>query len=251
MLTLPSTLLAETILNPPKVNLKRWPEVRWGSRLSPSSIPMITIPFRGILFDLDGTLVNSLPAVERAWAQWSIEHGLSPEDILPKIHGRRAVDSIAALAPHLDQETAFIRLEHLEASDTTGVVPLLGAIDFVSSLVDVPWGIVTSGTSAIAEPRLQAAGIPKPPIFVPGEEVPVGKPDPAPFLEGVKRMGLPASTIVAFEDTLAGVLSAKRAQLTVICLTEEGAAEADYIISDYSQVKVSLGEDGQHALHIQ
>jgi len=212
--------------------------------------PMIKLPFKALLFDLDGTLVNSLPAVERAWAQWSIEHGLDPDVIVPQIHGRRAADSIAILGPHLDQEAAFRRLEHLEATDTTGVVPMPGALDFLAQLENIPWGIVTSGTRAIADPRLLAGGVTPPSVFVAAEDVQEGKPNPAPFLEGIRRLGISPDDIVAFEDTLAGVRSAKAAGLRTISLTPEGATEADAAIADYLGLRVEENPDGGYLLLI-
>lgn len=211
---------------------------------------MTTLPFKALLFDLDGTLVNSLPAVERAWAKWSIEHGLDPEVIVPQIHGRRAMDSIALLSPHLDQEAAFRRLEHLEATDTEGVVPMPGALDFLAQLEGVPWGIVTSGTTAIAHPRILASGFTLPSVFVAAEHVKEGKPNPAPFLEGIRLLGIPAADIIGFEDTLAGVRSAKAAGLRTVALTEEGGTEADVTISGYVGVRVEQNPDGDYVLLI-
>lgn len=49
---------------------------------------------KGFLFDLDGTLVDSLPAVERAWSNWSRRHGLAPEEVLAFIHGKQAITSL-------------------------------------------------------------------------------------------------------------------------------------------------------------
>lgn len=203
-----------------------------------SSSSLSSFPFRGLLFDLDGTLVNSLPAVDRAWRTWSIEFGLDPDVIVPQIHGRRAVDSIARLAPHLDQQAAFSRLEHLEATDTEGVVPMPGALEFIKQIQDIPWGIVTSGSRPIAYPRIKAGGIQPPDIFVTAEEISRGKPDPEAFLTGAARLGIPPSDIIAFEDTLAGVRSAKGAGMRVVGLSEEAAEEADIQISDYSSLTI-------------
>ena len=49
---------------------------------------------KGFLFDLDGTLVDSLPAVERAWSNWARRHGLAPEEVLAFIHGKQAITSL-------------------------------------------------------------------------------------------------------------------------------------------------------------
>lgn len=197
---------------------------------------LIAFPFKGLLFDLDGTLVNSLPAVDRAWRTWATEYGLDPDYVAPRIHGKRAVDSIAVLAPNVDQREAFLRLEHLEATDTDGVVPMPGALDFISLLEGIPWGIVTSGSSPIANPRLKAGGINPPAVFVTAEQISKGKPDPAPFLEGARRLQIAPEDIVAFEDTLAGARSAKSAGMKVVGLSDEAAQEADVQISDYGQL---------------
>lgn len=195
--------------------------------------------FKGLLFDLDGTLVNSLPAVDRAWRTWATEFGLDPDYVAPRIHGKRAVDSILILAPHLDQLEAFKRLEYLEATDTDGVVPMPGAVPFLNGLTDVPWGIVTSGSSPIAVPRLKAGGISAPSVFVTAEQISHGKPHPQPFLEGATRLGIEPEFIVAFEDTLAGVRSAHAAGMKVIGLSDEAAEEADARIFDYNELTIS------------
>ena len=204
-------------------------------------VSLTVFPFRGLLFDLDGTLVNSLPAVDRAWRQWAIEFGLDPDYVVPRIHGRRAVESIAALGPQLDQDKAFARLEHLEATDTEGVVALVGALDLLASLQDIPWGIVTSGSRPIAEPRLRAGGIKPPSVFVTAEDVLKGKPHPDPFLEGANRLGLAPNEVIAFEDTLAGIRSAQAAGMVAIGVSEEAAQEADASISDYTQLVIQAG----------
>jgi mannitol-1-/sugar-/sorbitol-6-phosphatase len=208
-----------------------------------SSLRVMELPFDGLLFDLDGTLVNSLPAVDRAWRKWAVEYGLDPDYVAPRIHGRRAVESIATLGPHLNQEEAFLRLEHLEATDTEGVVAVAGALEMIAALKDIPWGIVTSGTKAIALPRLKAGGIAAPDIFVTAEDVPKGKPFPDPFLEGARRLGLLPERIVAFEDTLAGVRSAHAAGMKAIALAEEAATEADAAIPDFTKLSVQKEDE--------
>ena len=207
---------------------------------------MTEFTFKGILFDLDGTLVNSIAAVDRAWRTWSVEFGLDPDVIAPQIHGRRAKDSISALAPHLDQIAAFDRLEYLEATDTDGVIPMPGAIDFLARLSDIPWGIVTSGTRAIALPRLRAAGIEPPSVFVTAEQIGRGKPDPEAFQRGAELLQIAPNGILAFEDTIAGVRSAKSAGMSVIALTEEASSHADAFISDFSVLSLNRSSDNFH-----
>ncbi|MCN9986754.1 hexitol phosphatase HxpA, partial [Escherichia coli] len=72
---------------------------------------------KGFLFDLDGTLVDSLPAVERAWSNWARRHGLSPEEVLAFIHGKQAITSLRhfmAGKSEADIAAEFTRLEHIE-----------------------------------------------------------------------------------------------------------------------------------------
>ena len=199
--------------------------------------------FRGLLFDLDGTLVDSIAAVDRSWRTWSTEFGLDPDYVVPRIHGRRAVDSIALLGPQLDQAAAFARLEHLEATDTDGVVALPGALAFVESLKDIPWGIVTSGSQPIAVPRLRAGGITAPEVFITAEQIAHGKPHPEAFLAGAQRLNIPPSEIIAFEDTLAGVRSAKAAGMRVVGVTDEAGEESDVRIVDYRQVSIDRSSE--------
>lgn len=204
---------------------------------------LTSFPFRGLLFDLDGTLVNSLAAVARAWRTWATEFGLDPDYVVPRIHGRRAIDSISDLGPHLDQKAAFLRLEHLEATDTVGVVPMPGALEFLDSLQGIPWGIVTSGSRPIAVPRLMAGGIALPNVFVTAEEIGQGKPHPEAFLKGAELLGLPPSQIVAFEDTLAGVRSAHSAGMRVVGISDEAEREADIRIHDYREIAIVRSQD--------
>jgi mannitol-1-/sugar-/sorbitol-6-phosphatase len=205
--------------------------------------PLTAFPFKGILFDLDGTLINSIAAVDRAWARWAEAYGLDPEYVTERIHGRRAVDSIAVLAPDVDQEKAFELIETLEATDTEGVYALSGANQFLEALGDIPWGIVTSGSLPIAVPRLKAGGIEPPLVFITAEQVTNGKPHPDPFLEGANQLGIPPKDIIAFEDTLAGVHSAHAAGMKVIALSEEAAQAADGAIPDYRSVRITQEGD--------
>ena len=191
-------------------------------------------------------MVNSIEAVERAWRLWAVEHGLDPDYVAPRIHGRRAVDSIAALGPDLDQTAAFERLEYLEATDTDGVIAMPGIHDFLDSLKRTPWGIVTSGTRAIAIPRLRAAGIEVPNVFVTAEMISDGKPHPAPFLEGANRLGVAPERVLAFEDTRAGAESALAAGMQVIGITEEAGQVAHARVGDFTEIKVEI--DGLEAL---
>jgi len=162
---------------------------------------------KGLLFDLDGTLIDSLPAVDRAWSIFARKHGFEPEFVLSRIHGRRSIDSIRELVPHVDPEEEDLYIRNLEASDAEGVTVLPGSMDLLRALPLNRWCIVTSGTSDVAKSRIKATGLPIPEFAVYGEDVSRGKPAPDPFLLGAERLGFSPADCVGFEDTDAGLSS--------------------------------------------
>jgi mannitol-1-/sugar-/sorbitol-6-phosphatase len=166
---------------------------------------------KGLLFDLDGTLIDSLPAVDRAWGQFAVKHGFTPEFIKERIHGRRSIDSIRELVPHIDADEEDAWMRGLESSDTEGVVALPGSRELLQSLPLDRWCVVTSGTSDVARARIAATGLPQPRFAVFGEDVEKGKPAPDPFLLGAQRLGFAPEECLGFEDTEAGLASIKAA----------------------------------------
>ncbi|AIE88011.1 HAD-IA family hydrolase [Fimbriimonas ginsengisoli] len=196
--------------------------------------------FDAILFDLDGSLVSSIAAVDRAWTAFANRHHLDASFVLPQIHGRRSIDSIRALLPHVDAEEEDAWIRNREATDTEGVFALPGAIEFLISLT-CPWAVVTSGTSDVARARMRAAGVPTPPISVFGEDVERGKPAPDPFLLAAKRLNQIPERCLVFEDTVAGIRSGHAANMKAIALStsvpRDGLAEADAIIKDFREIR--------------
>ncbi|ORM54850.1 sugar phosphatase [Pantoea conspicua] len=179
--------------------------------------------YSGFLFDLDGTLVDSLPAVERAWSQWGARHGIAAEEILAFIHGKQAITSLRhfmAGQPEAAIQAEFVALEQAEAADTDGVQPLPGAHALLNTLneLQIPWAIVTSGSVPVAYARHKAAGLPQPAVFITAEQVAKGKPEPDPYLLGAEKLGLAATSCVVVEDAPAGILSGLNAGCAVIAV---------------------------------
>lgn len=204
---------------------------------------MPTLRCSGILFDLDGTLIDSIHAVNRAWLTFAKRHNLDPEEVLHSIHGRRAVDSISMFVDQGLVEAESIWLREQEVRDTYGVVALAGALDLIASLPAGSWGLVTSGTSDVARARLQAAGIPEPQVTVFGEDVTYGKPFPEPYLRGAELMELPPSRLIGFEDTSAGLQSVTSAGLLSVGV----GISHPHMIYDYTKVRAEQ-LDGELAI---
>src|SRR3954453_17052550 len=95
---------------------------------------MGTIECRGMLFDLDGVLIDSTPCVSRVWRAWAIEHGLDPEHVIHVAHGRRSIETIALVAPELDAEAENLEVERRELADTEGLTVFPGAVELLKSL---------------------------------------------------------------------------------------------------------------------
>ena len=194
---------------------------------------------RGLLFDLDGTLIDSLHAVDRAWTTWLIRHNLDVSVYLPRVHGRKAIDSVRDFLPGADAEAETLALRELETMDTRGVGALPGAIDLLKSLPSDRWGIVTSGTSDVARARLAAARIPLPEVFVFGEDVAFGKPHPEPYLLGSRRLGFEPHEVVAFEDTAAGIQSILAAGLRPVSVS----FAYEPVVYDYRSIAIEIEGD--------
>src|SRR3989440_11387491 len=154
---------------------------------------MIPIKCSGLLFDLDGVLVDSTPAVARAWAGWARERGFEPDQVVKKAHGRPSISTIRELLPHADHAAEDREMERREIADVEGVVPLPGAMELLQALPLERWAIVTSCTRALASVRIGAAGLLKPKQKVTSADLQHGKPDPQPYLKGAPSPGVPAA----------------------------------------------------------
>jgi mannitol-1-/sugar-/sorbitol-6-phosphatase len=198
-----------------------------------------------LLFDLDGVLIDSTPAVARVWGRWAVAHGFNPEEVVANAHGRPSIETIRDYLPHSDYEAENRIVESGELADLDGVVPLPGAVKLLASLPENRWTIVTSCTRALAEVRIHAAGLPLPATMVTSTDIAHGKPDPEPYLKGAAKLGFSAADCIVLEDAPAGIRSGKAAGAKVIALQTTAAepllraAGADWIVPHCSHVQLA------------
>ena len=177
--------------------------------------------FDGFLFDMDGTILTSIVAAERAWGKWGASHGLDLKTFIPTIHGRRAIDTIAAQnIPGIDLQAEVAKLVQLEMEDVEGISPIGGAAEFLKRLPPERWALVTSAPAKLAVRRLEAAGLPVPKYKVTADDVEHGKPAPDCFLMGAKTLGFPPENCLVFEDAEVGIKAGEAAGCSVLVITE-------------------------------
>jgi mannitol-1-/sugar-/sorbitol-6-phosphatase len=210
---------------------------------------MISIRCSALLFDLDGVLIDSTPAVSRVWSRWAIAHGFNPEKVVKMAHGRPSRRTISELLPYADVQKEDSVVERMEIEDLDGVVPLPGARELIEGLRPDRWTIATSCTRALANVRLRAAGLPIPATMVTSSDVRTGKPDPEPYLKAAANLNYAASACVVIEDAPAGISAGKSAGARVIGFTttmsraELQHAAPDWIVQDCTQIAASLSQD--------
>ncbi len=164
-----------------------------------------------MLFDLDGVLVDSTHNVEMVWRDWAARHDMDADVVIAVVHGRRAADTVAAVAPHLNVDEEVFALSARESTDARGIEAIPGASTLVAGLPAGRWAVVTSGTRAVATFRMGVGGIPQPSVLVAAEDVVQGKPDPEGYLRAAAMLGVEPADCVVIEDAPAGLAAAKAA----------------------------------------
>jgi sugar-phosphatase len=207
--------------------------------------PMTKVTCRGVLFDLDGVLVDSTPAVARVWAAWAKTQYLDPETIVKMAHGRPSIATIKELLPDADHAAEDREVERLEIADIHDVVALPGATHLLSTLPAARIAIVTSATRPLAEVRLRAAGFSVPAQMITANDISRGKPDPEPYVKGAQRLKLSPADCVVIEDAPAGIRAGKAAGARVIALRTTASdaelcdAGADWIVDSCAAITIA------------
>ncbi|CAL3964142.1 hypothetical protein PZA11_001571 [Diplocarpon coronariae] len=209
----------------------------------------------GLLFDMDGTIIDSTDAVVKHWNIIGKEIGVDPAVILETSHGRRSIDMLKVLSPG---KANWEYVKHMEGllpkNYGKDVVEIPGARALLAQITEasVPWAIVTSGTTPLVTGWLSVLQLPVPENLVVAEDVENGKPDPGCYVLGMKKLGArDASQVLVLEDSPAGIRAGKAAGCKVLGLVTSHAveqvvaAEPDWIVRDLASVTVvGFGEEG-------
>jgi mannitol-1-/sugar-/sorbitol-6-phosphatase len=197
---------------------------------------------RAIVFDLDGVLVDTMPAIRGGWAQWATDRGLAAAEVLSSLHMTGA-ELIATFAPGADPTSEALAISARIAALETSIDAFEGSGELLARLPPDCWAIVTSARREAATRHLEKAGLPVPAILISAEDTPRGKPDPAGYSLAATRLDVQPAECLAIEDSVAGVRAARHAGMFVVGITTTHAAhelrEADLVISSLGALDVS------------
>lgn len=179
-----------------------------------------------VLFDVDGTLLDSAAAYRRIWRTWSSSHALEFETVWAATHGRRPVETFAEVAPHLDPRREYAAIRALADAEGDAYQAMPGARELLSALPAGRWALVTSAPLESVVVRFRSVGLAVPDVIVDGDSVTEGKPAPEGFLRAAAHLGVPAGACLVVEDAPAGVAAGRVAGMRVLAIASTHPPEA-------------------------
>jgi len=196
--------------------------------------------FSAVLFDLDGTLLDSSYSVERSWFNWALNHGLNGDEILKIAHGRPTIETIKIVAPELDAEIEAKVLERTQAQNNEGVEAFTGAKELLATLPTNCWAVVTSSSNFLATNRIKQANLPFPQKLITADDITNSKPHPEGYLKAASFFNSASSDCLVIEDTPVGVEAGKAAGMKVIAVANtykiDQLSVADLVIQDLTEI---------------
>jgi beta-phosphoglucomutase-like phosphatase (HAD superfamily) len=207
---------------------------------------------RGIVFDMDGVIIDSHPAHKRAWKRFLCTLGCDVSDRKLDfiLEGRKRQDILRHFLGELSESELFDygkRKDEFFERMVDEVPTVAGVIEFLGEVkvCRMPAGVATSASGRRTRLTLERLGLADHfQVVITGDDVCEGKPNPAIYQMAVQRLGLPAEDLLAVEDAPRGVEAAIGAGMRCMGVAKGlkvdalRAAGADYVIPDF--VDISL-----------
>lgn len=213
-----------------------------------------SVSVEAVLFDMDGTLIDSTPGVLSAWAQFSADYNLGDSlKVAHETHGRRLYDTLREYCGIKDEEKLQSEIDRFEELVIQGgPIALPGALELVKQLDTLAperWTIVTSASNKYAPRAIRRAGLPTPKAgIITSNDVQEGKPHPAPYLAGAQKCGVDPTECLVVEDAISGLKAGKAAGSRTLAVTtttareplSQSGANSDFIVNDLTKISVTL-----------
>lgn len=198
-----------------------------------------------VLFDVDGVLVDSYAGYREVWSRWCDLRQVDLQLAWAATHGRRPVETVAEVAPHLVAQDEYVVLQQLLGEVGNRFPVFAAAAPLLSALPPDAWGVVTSGQRSTVLARFRAGSLPCPSVLVDGDDVVHGKPSPEGYLTAAAQIGADPSECLVVEDAPAGIRAGRAAGMTVLAISSTHAPEE---LSYAHTVVPSLAHAGPHIL---
>ncbi|KAJ2559485.1 hypothetical protein EV175_000313 [Coemansia sp. RSA 1933] len=206
---------------------------------------------QGLIFDLDGTLINTQEETERAYTKYAQQHGIDPQPIIDYCHGVPTLQVLRKFFPEQVQTAEYAQMMELDSiTEMDGLREIAGARSLVDSVPGQRWAIFTSGMPFLAHPRMKHLGLPIPAVFVTPADIVNGKPHPEGYVRAAQGLGFDPQRCIVFEDAKAGISAGVAAGAVVVGIrtlltdAELKAAGAQYSVADMTRVSVAVQDDG-------
>ena len=176
-------------------------------------------PFRAYLFDMDGTIADSMPLHYLAWKQALAEYGcpLFPEPLFYSWGGMPVREIVATLNQRHSLSMPIEEVAHREEGLYYELLPRLTAVPEVLEQIEeahtrIPFAVVSGSTRESVTKSLDVLGLrDRFDVLVCAGDYKNAKPDPEPFLLAAQKLNVPPASCLVFEDTAMGIEAATRA----------------------------------------
>ena len=186
-----------------------------------------TQEIRALIFDMDGTMVDSMPSHAQSWGELARRHGIAVDmpELMRRTTGRTGLECMRILfeQPDMPNEQALALVHEKEALYREIFAPKFAEVPGFSAFADaarargLQIGVGTAGDQhniAFAYANLKLRPLPS--VAVGGDEGLPGKPEPAIFLEVARRLGVAPQHCIVFEDAPLGIEAARRAGMRAV-----------------------------------